>query len=357
MVESLEELSKLLICPDCSSSLKPVMIDSSVTAFLCSICDNVFPVKENIPILLASPARNYDLEYPLILSLCESSYNMSDEIKNAIENTKSLLLKSRDKSPTWDWEDEVYWSAVYRRRRIEQIEKNWNDRNWERELISSELVKKLSLKGKTILSVGAGEGNNFKHLLLPYCDEKTLYIAIDISFEALISNRLSNTHRNSLFILASVDYRLPIRKKEVDVLCYFGVLHHTKNKIGNMPQHIRVLRNGGFVFLAEAIHRSKCSISKLLGRKEDRSAHEGHLEMSNITTVLSEIEILKTLILYEFGTMLFTAMKYVFGRFLLRSRGLYRALLKLDMLTVKIVGKYFQFLKAGSILLLAEIAR
>ena len=143
----------------------------------------------------------------------------------------------------------------------------------------------------------------------------------------------------------------------MDVLCYFGILHHTKNKIDNIKHHLVLVRDGGFILLAEALIRPKLPIATLVGSREDRSAHEGHLQMSAVTNILSEMSILKTIILYEFGTVLFTAAKYAFGGLLLWSRGFYQALLKLDMFTASRIGSYFEFLKGGSILLLAKVVR
>jgi len=233
----LEEYLKLFVCPDCKRNLGKIEgFQKQLLGFYCQKCGVFFPVKDDIPILLAKEARNFDLEYPLIKNL-RRNYQTIHSVKlcKFIKKTLDLLMSKRD-ILSYEWDDEKFWSRKYAREMIAGTKKNWNDRIWQRELFVKKLTNRLSLESKAILSVGCGEGQNFRFLLKKYCDENSLYIATDISFEALKLNRSRNTHRNSLYVLCSADYELPFLDNTIDVLCYFGILHHTKNKSNNIQK-------------------------------------------------------------------------------------------------------------------------
>ena len=57
---------KLLTCPDCKDNLHVIEDNDMIFGFSCLKCDIIYPIKNDIPILLAKQARNYELEYPLI---------------------------------------------------------------------------------------------------------------------------------------------------------------------------------------------------------------------------------------------------------------------------------------------------
>ena len=253
-VDASKEKFEILICPDCRGELNKIELEKETIGLCCSDCELIYPVKDGIPIVLAKEARNYDLEYPLIKKIEKRLSNGSFASSEYIEKTLNLIVPKKETS-SWEWEDERYWSNKYAFEIRKKMEKNWNDRIWQRESLVEELTNRMKLRGKTVLDVGCGEGQNFRILLSKYCDQDTLYIGTDISFTALKLNRTRNKHRNSLFVLCSADYELPFEDHTVDVLCYFGILHHTKNKSDNIHKDKRVLRKNGCVILSESLDR------------------------------------------------------------------------------------------------------
>jgi uncharacterized protein YbaR (Trm112 family) len=156
LAESKEKFS-LLICPNCRHNLEEIEIGKEIIGFCCSKCELVYPIKRGIPIVLAKGARNYELEYPLIREIRKSLSQGAPAILNYVNKTLDLIA-SRKKTSSWEWEDEQFWSREYSRENKNKTPKNWNDRIWQRELLARELSSRLSLKAKTILDLGCGEG-------------------------------------------------------------------------------------------------------------------------------------------------------------------------------------------------------
>ena len=244
----LKNYTELFACPDCKGDIKNIDIDHQLLGFFCEICKLIYPVKEKIFILLSKSARNYTLEYDLVESIKKKSLNHpTEQLKQYINNTLSLLDSSKDVK-SWEWEDEEFWSKEYKKEKEIILQKNWNDRIWQREVLVKDLLDKTKLNGKTILDVGCGEGQNFKSLFVDHCDESTLYIASDISLAGLKLNRLRNKHKNSLYVLCSAD-KLPFHREKIDILCYFGILHHTERKAGTITQDSELMKKNGHILI------------------------------------------------------------------------------------------------------------
>jgi len=79
--------------------------------------------------------------------------------------------------------------------------------------------------------------------------------------------RCVRNHKNSSYILCSEDYELPFHNT-IDVLCYFGILHHTKNKSDNIQKDKRLLRKNGYLILAEAVDRPSGALGICVFDKE-----------------------------------------------------------------------------------------
>jgi len=350
----LKKFSKLFVCPDCKENLKEIVFSKKIIiGFYCEKCGIIFPVKDGIPIILAKEARNFNLEYPLIKIIKRKlSNNSFREIRRFAKRTLALLTSK--KTLTWEWEDEQFWSRKYVKQMIARTQKNWNDRIWQREILVKELTDRFSLEGKTILSVGCGEGQNFRFLLKKYCDENSLHIATDISFEALKLNRSFNTHKNSLYVLCSADYELPFPDNTIDVLCYFGILHHTKNKSDNIQKDKRLLRKSGYLILAEAVDRPTLSLTSWLMPKEETSAHEERVRKQSLFAQLTRKRGFEVVFVREEGTPFFTGMMKTLRNAMLCNKQLFLFVLNLDVLIAKTFGRIIPFFRAGEIILLAR---
>jgi uncharacterized protein len=93
---------KIISCPDCKGKLKEIRQKKQLLGFFCEKCELIYPIKENIPILLPKNARNYNLEYSLVKKI-----KLKEEIKDSILKTLNLISSFKNHK-SWEWEDEEY---------------------------------------------------------------------------------------------------------------------------------------------------------------------------------------------------------------------------------------------------------
>jgi SAM-dependent methyltransferase len=152
--------------------------------------------------------------------------------------------------------------------------------------------------------------------------------------------------------LCSSDYELPFKDHTVDVLCYFGILHHTKNKSDNIQKDKRVLRKKGHIILNESLDRPE--LRQFLPMfKAKGSTCEGFI---NKTKLLAQLEKSGSNVVSfkEEGTPFFAGMMALFNKAMLNNRKLFQLVLNLDILIAETLGRVLSFFRAGEILLLAE---
>jgi ubiquinone/menaquinone biosynthesis C-methylase UbiE/uncharacterized protein YbaR (Trm112 family) len=348
-------ITDIVVCPDCKRRLQGIAIGHASLGFLCESCGIVFPLESGIPILLPIKARNYALEYRLVDGISQQAKNHSmRQLVGYVGRTLDLLSQYESRT-SWEWEDEAYWGKVYAKETTTAVPKSGNDRIWEREFLVEYLAGQTSFKGKTILDAGCGEGGTFRSLMAKYCDETTLYLAADISLTGLKLNRSRNAHKNSFYILCSAD-SLPIRKEIIDVLCYFGILHHTEGKASNIAEDSGLLRSGGYILLHEPLARPSPPLRGLWKPKVGESAHEERIDIDKLTTVISEshLQILATKRLH---TIFFTGVMRIFGKIMASNRALFNLVSKLDSALMKVLGGIIPYFRTGEILLVLRRAR
>jgi len=341
--------AEIIVCPECREDIEEIVINQQLIGFHCTKCRLVFPVKDNIPIILPNHARSYRLEYELVDALKNQFLPVESDFLAGLDNTLRLLDSQRD-FKSWEWEDEEFWSNEYKNEATSSIEKKWNDRIWEREFLMEHFQNNNKFYDKTILDVGSGEGQNFRLLISKYCDDNVLYIAADISFAGLKLNRMRNKHANSMYVLCTADH-LPFRKNSIDILTYFGILHHTEKKAKSIPNGVNLLKEGGYLLIHEAI-ATKPLLPQFIRNFIQKSAHE---ERINLHELLTEIETKNNLAIIKqksFYTHFFTGIFWLLRSIMMRSKTLFNFLLHFDERLNGLLGNYFNIFQAGEFMAL-----
>lgn len=343
---------ELLACPDCRRAIQEIKGNEQVHGFFCESCEWVYPMIEEIPILLPKSARSYDLEYALVKDIAQHLPSPPMKaLAKSIDNTLQLIASFKGRK-SWEWEDEEFWSKAYKKESGAADQKHWGLRIWQREWLINQLTKRMSLRGKTILDVGCGEGQNFRILLSQHCDDDSLYIATDISIEGLKLNRSRNKHRNSIYVLCSAD-KLPFREKTIDLLCYFGILHHTERKSGTIAQDGEIVAKDGYIIIHEALDRPfVSSILPFLRKSVEESAHEERVNKKDLISIITTTKGFEVVCSRETHTILFGFARRFLKVNCLNKKWFYQILFYSDILFLKIFGRMSPALSSGEIMLL-----
>jgi uncharacterized protein YbaR (Trm112 family)/ubiquinone/menaquinone biosynthesis C-methylase UbiE len=347
----------VLVCPDCRGPLDEIRQQESVGAFLCDACDTVFPVKDGIPILLSVGARNHDLEYSLLADLGRMdphTTNAPASFGSAVTRTLALVASNKDRK-SWEWENEVYWRRVYQTELCAEQDKNWDIRVWQMEWLLARLLSRTSLHSKTIIDVGCGEGQIFRSMFARHCNAASLYIATDISIDGLILNRARNTHRNALYVLCSAD-RLPFAKGLADLLCYFGILHHTERKAATIPEDSNIVAGDGHIIVHEALERPYLSSILTFLRPTEESAHEERVKKDQLWDMLRSATTLDVVDKKELYSPAFAFTRYLPTVAGLNHRWLYSTIGALGAAVIKTLGWMSPALSAGEVMMLVRKA-
>lgn len=345
-----DDLAHFCVCPVSGGNLEPILADGVSVGYWCRRSSRVYPVVDGIPLLLPDGSRNHAVEHGLVEAVAKRAGD--PDLAKAAADTLAVL-ETRKGVLSWEWEDEEFWTKEYGHRTEQTERKNWNDRLWEREPLIRAMLRVRSLDGKCIVDVGCGEGQNFQRLLLPHVTSKTVYIATDISIAALKLNRARNPHRRALYLLATAD-RLPIRPSSVDVMCYFGILHHTERKAATLSQNARLLSEQAAVIVVEALDRP--GFGKYLPASMQRAtAESAHEERVPEADLIAEIETMGFRLISKdrHHTVFYTLMMSALGRVLLSKRWRFDAMVSIDRLLVALLGRFVSAFRPG---LLAGVA-
>jgi len=352
MDPALESHTDILACPDCRGALRSMRTNDGLRGLSCPQCSLVFPIKEDIFILLPRNARSSALENDLLVDLERSfSESSSQEIAGALGNTLRLINES-PRRKTWEWEDEEFWANEYSAESEAISEKNWNDRIWQRDFLIDGLLKETTLSGKTILDCGCGEGQDFRNLMARHCDEATLYVGADISFDGLRLNRKRNPCKNSLYVLCSADW-LPFKKGAFDVICYFGILHHTFRKSETIRTGSELLRAYGHMLIHEPLDRPSPIPESLKGGGPE-AAHEETVDKRTLLGDIGAAGDLTVVSTREFMTILYGGMMRFFRSSLIRNETAFRLVVRSDMSLTKILGPAIPYFRPREIMLLVR---
>lgn len=334
--EILKANMDILACPECGGGQK-LASQPQEHILICNTCSLVYPVIDDIPVLLNSSARNPKLEIP-VLERFLSGAEADSTIWEACSKTIAILRSLPD-AQSWEWEDETHWSAVYEKRMAnKENTSRWNVRYWHRQPIVEAILESGSLHTRRILDIGCGEGQNFRLLFKNACKEDCLYIAIDISLSALRLNRSLNdrdARTPALYVLGSAD-SLPFREKSMDIVCLFGILHHSRLKEKNLPQVARLVREQGWIAIHEAVQR----FNKTRRPASGESAHEERIKPACLKNKVYGLSSTFD-IAYEssFFTLFYLLATRLLGSLMDTRRSVFLLVQSVDILLARIFGK------------------
>jgi len=178
-----------------------------------------------------------------------------------------------------------------------------------------------------------------------------MYIATDISMEGLQLNRSRNPFGNSVYVVCSVG-SLPFLRNSIDLLCYFGVLHHTQGKSRAILNDAKVLKSDGYIMLHEPLKRP--AILKYILKNEEESLHEGRVIEKNLFDDLNNIRELKIIALKEMNTIIMSGFLRFFQGCILREKSRYHFMVRIDAFFMKILRKICPYFKPAEILMLLK---
>jgi len=347
----LRNISSIIGCPECNNGIREIHNGNTLLGFYCENCELVYPTKDDIYILLPKKSRNFELEYPLINQLKEQISPSNKYLNKYISNTLTLLESSKT-AKTWEWEDEAFWNGEYKKDHLSGTQKVWNERIWQRQLLVDNVFDKNSFKGKIIVDCGSGEGQNFRLMLSNYCDDESLYIAIDISMEGLKLDRTRNTHKNSIYILGNID-KLPLQKNSVDAICYFGILHHTEKKEHTIIETSEFINSNGYIILHEALERPSLLPNSMKLEKEE-SVHEERLDLRILTKCIESQNSLRAIKSIQISSIFFGGIFRFFTKAMLKSKKLFYLVMSLDILLIQLLSKIIPYFRPAEIMIVMK---
>jgi len=312
----------------------------------------VYPIIDDIPIILPPFARNANLEIPA-LEVCQNdvSVKKNSKLLTMIESTIHDIQSIDKKS--WEWEDEEFWDATYEKDLSEGDTTNWNDRIWQRETIVNRIPKDVYKSGIRLLDVGCGEGQNFKDLFKDKINDDSVYAATDISMNALKLNRKRSNFKNSVFVLCSADH-LPFKKEYFDIILLFGILHHTSLKGKILTDVHSILKGGGYCAVHEAIVHSQeeyeehmTTIRKSYEKGND-SFHEERIIHKDLADEISKNRF-KYIMKKEENSYYFFRLFRYFNYLLLKSKLFFRLYSFTDRIFISLFGSNLRKFKPTAV--------
>jgi len=206
---------KGLVCQVCKSNKLKIRIDNKKQFVDCSNCDAIYPVLNNIPLMLINTNSSESHVKQDIQVFWKELYH------NAYSGHKNLDAKSLPGL-------------------IDKLKEMFLARN---HLAVVEMPID-NLQDKKVLEVGSGAG---AHSAL-FCKEGARITSLDLTVDRVIATQkkleiIDNS--NNSFVLQGDAENLPFKDNFFDIVYSNGVLHHTPNTQKSIEEVRRVLKPGG----------------------------------------------------------------------------------------------------------------
>ncbi|MGY8686140.1 MAG: class I SAM-dependent methyltransferase [Verrucomicrobiales bacterium] len=327
------------VSPDSREPVKAVQSGSQQYNY-CSSAKRIYPIIDDIPILLSDIDRCYELEYDFVAAIISDDEAVKDAISRTLE-----VLENRKGQKSWAWEDAEHWAEAYSdEAESEEVEPGkWVDRDIQRIEALSHIP--LQERPMNIVDIGCGNGHTFRTLVSPHLHRDSFYLAIDISLEGLKLNRSLNLWKNALYVVASADH-LPIADQSADFISYYGILHHTEFKAENISRQAGLLKDNGFVLLAEGLTRARILPDSF---REDESAHEERIPLKEIEDELKASNLQKVF-WKEFLSVFYSGCRRLLGDRLMSMPSVYNGVMKMDGLLIRVFGRVIPYLRPGEVI-------
>jgi hypothetical protein len=188
-----------------------------------------------------------------------------------------------------------------------------------------------------------------------HCGPESVYVATDVSLAGLRLNRERNPHARSVYILCTAS-RLPFRPQSFDILCYWGILHHTEGKARTLPADARLLKDGGYILLHEALIRPTVrNLLKLEGPHE--SAHEERIDAKELLDSVAAVSYLRPIMTRQYHTPFYSlAFRGALGQWVISKRSRFNTVSRIDRLLGR-VGRLTPLFSPAAMLMLVENRR
>ena len=222
---------KILMCPECKNNLIKLNFDK----LLCTSCNNQYPIKDGIPVLLPVKLDSFKLleaEYHDHEAHQYSEINMTDSYRVTFYHEKYIKL-------------------------FKEFNKN-----------------------ATVLEVGSGDGQDAN--LIKEFDLNL--IQSDISFE-MVKLAKKQSLSNSIYVVSDAE-TIPCKDSSLDAIMIVGALHHLPSPINFFKEARRSLKPSGILIIGFEPNRwpyfSVYPILRFLKNllKIDKYTHSKHSDVS-----------------------------------------------------------------------------
>jgi CRISPR/Cas system-associated protein endoribonuclease Cas2 len=139
---------------------------------------------------------------------------------------------------------------------------------------------------------------------------------------------------------------IPLASEFIDIILFFGILHHTLLKQKILYKFTKILKPGGYIILHEPIFRPSIT-PKILKKSTETSKHE---ERISKRLILNETYKTREIInLFEGCGIFFGAMMRFFGKFILKNKKIFRFIEYTDLFFIKLLERFHPALGPGDI--------